>query len=254
MDSILKIFNFNASRISSLQRVRAIKSVFEAFDADIISIQEIDIKSSVLIFAASYHVFVNLEDEAKDSIGIVTLVRKTIRVKEFNIGANGRVIGLIVGNFQHWNVYPKSGTNNKVWREKFFRETLFDYLSVWSNRSRYCLLAGDFNCTNRMIDSVNNQNGHYQPGLVFLMEEFNLKDDFIKISNGQVEYSRVSHNSSTRIDFVLSNTTDLCLSLEYKNIQGLDHKAIFSEFSLSIDFNEELRRNKNLTALFSQSL
>ena len=239
-NSILKIFNFNASRISSLQRVRAIKSVFEAFDADIISIQEIDIKSSVIIFAASYHVFVNLENEAKDSIGIVTLVRKTIRVKEFNIGANGRVIGLIVGNFQHWNVYPRSGTNNKVWREKFFRETLFDYLSVWSNRSRYCLLAGDFNCTNRMIDSVNNQNGHYQPGLVFLMEEFNLKDDFIKISNGQVEYSRVSHKSSTRIDFVLSNTTDLCLSLEYKNIQGLDHKAIFSEFSLSIDFNEEL--------------
>ena len=46
-NSILKIFNFNASRISSLQRVRAIKSVFEAFDEDIISIQEIDIKSFI---------------------------------------------------------------------------------------------------------------------------------------------------------------------------------------------------------------
>ena len=81
MDS-LKIFNFNASRISSLQRIRAIKSIFEAFNADVISIQEIDIKSSVIVFGASYHVFVNLENEAKDSIGIVTLVRKTIRVKE----------------------------------------------------------------------------------------------------------------------------------------------------------------------------
>ena len=86
---ILKIFNFNASRISSLQRIRSIKSVFEAFDADIISIQEIDIKSAVMIFSQSYHVFVNLENEAKDSIGIVSLVRKTIRVKEFIIGGNG---------------------------------------------------------------------------------------------------------------------------------------------------------------------
>ena len=109
MDS-LKIFNFNASRISSLQRIRAIKSIFEAFNADVISIQEIDIKSSVIVFGASYHVFVNLENEAKDSIGIVTLVRKTIRVKEINIGGNGRVIGLLVENFQHWNVYPRSGT------------------------------------------------------------------------------------------------------------------------------------------------
>lgn len=220
---ILKIFNFNASRISSLQRIRSIKSVFEAFDADIISIQEIDIKSAVMIFSQSYHVFVNLENEAKDSIGIVSLVRKTIRVKEFIIGGNGRVIGLIIGNFQHWNVYPKSGTNNKLWREKFFRETLFDYLSIWASKSKYCMVAGDFNSTNRLIDSANNQNVHYQPGLVFLMEEFNLKDDFVNLSGGRVEYSRISHNSSTRIDFVVSNTGNLCLSLEYKSIHGLDH-------------------------------
>ena len=256
MDS-LKIFNFNASRISSLQRIRAIKSIFEAFNADVISIQEIDIKSSVIVFGASYHVFVNLENEAKDSIGIVTLVRKTIKVKEINIGGNGRVIGLLVGNFQHWNVYPRSGTNNKVWREKFFRETLFDYLSVWSNKSRYCLVAGDFNCTNRMIDAAHNQNLHYQTGLVYLMEEFNLKDEFVSISRGQVEYSRVTPKSSTRIDFVLSNTSGLCLSLEYKNIHGLDHKAIFSEFSLSTDSNEGLgvpKERKFDSFIFPKSL
>ena len=72
------------------------------------------------------------------------------------------------------------------------------------------------------------------------MEEFHLKDDFVCISKGQVEYSRVSKKSKTRIDFVLSNTNGLCLSLEYKNIQGLDHKAIFSEYSLSTDSYERL--------------
>ena len=43
----LKIFNFNGSRISGVQRVQYMKAVFEAFDADIISIQEINIKTAV---------------------------------------------------------------------------------------------------------------------------------------------------------------------------------------------------------------
>ena len=232
---ILKIFNFNGSRISSIQRIRSVKAVFEAYDADIISIQEIDIKSSVLVFSNAYHVLVNIEDEAKDSIGIVTLIKRTLKVKDFIIGGSGRVIGLHVGNFQHWNVYPRSGTNNKAWREKFFRETLFDYLSLWSNRTKYTLIAGDYNCTNRLIDSVNNQNIHYQPGLVYFMDEFRLQDDFVNLHSGRVEFSRIAHNSSTRIDFVLSNTSDLCLSLEYKNVQGLDHKVIYAEYSLNAE-------------------
>ena len=92
---ILKIFNFNGSRISSIQRIRSV-AVFEAYDADIISIQEIDIKSSVLVFSNAYHVLVNIEDEAKDSIGIVTLIKRTLKVKDFLIGGSGRVIGLHV--------------------------------------------------------------------------------------------------------------------------------------------------------------
>ena len=232
---ILKFFNFNGSRMSSLQRIRSMKAVFEALDSDIISIQEIDIKSSVLVFSNAYHVFVNLDNEAKDAIGIVTLVKRSLKIKDFIIGGSGRIIGLHIGNFQHWNVYPKSGTNNKVWRETFFRETLFDYLSLWSNRTKYTLIAGDHNCTNRLIDSANNQNIHYQPALVYLMEEFKLQDDFVNLHGGRVEFSRISHNSSTRIDFILSNTSDSCLSLEYKNVQGLDHKVIYAEYSLTAD-------------------
>ena len=232
---ILKFFNFNGSRMSSLQRIRSMKAVFEALDSDIISIQEIDIKNSVLVFSNAYHVLVNLDNEAKDAIGIVTLVKRTFKIKDFIIGGGGRFIGLHIGNFQHWNVYPKSGTNNKVWRETFFRETLFDYLSLWSNRTKYTLIAGDHNCTNRLIDSANNQNIHYQPGLVYLMDEFKLQDDFVSLHGGRVEFSRISHNSSTRIDFVLSNTKDLCLSMEYKKVQGLDHKVIYAEYSLIAD-------------------
>ena len=67
------------------------------------------------------------------------------------------------------------------------------------------------------------------------MDEFKLQDDFVSLHGGRVEFSRISHNSSTRIDFVLSNTKDLCLSMEYKNVQGLDHKVIYAEYSLIAD-------------------
>ena len=86
---ILKFFNFNGSRMSSLQRIRSMKAVFEALDSDIISIQEIDIKSSVLVFSNAYHVFVNLDNEAKDAIGIVTLVKRSLKIKDFIIGGSG---------------------------------------------------------------------------------------------------------------------------------------------------------------------
>ena len=231
--SSFKVFNFNASRITSLRRIRSVQSIFESLDPDLISIQEIDLKGSVSIFSSKYHVFVNIEDSS-NGIGIVTLVKKKFIVDDFVVGGGGRFIGVKLGDLQFWNVYPRSGTNNKTVREKFLRETLLDHLSLWCGRTRYSLIGGDFNCTNRLIDSVNHQQVHYSPGLVYLMSELNLKDDFVRLHGNIVEYSRVSGRSSTRIDFIISNTGEACQNFEYKTLQGFDHKAIYAEYSLSV--------------------
>lgn len=232
--SHLKVFNFNASRISSLRRMRSVQSIFESFDSDIISIQEIDINGAITIFSSKYHVFVNPGDNSSDGIGIVTLVRKKFIVEDFVVGGQGRILGVRLGDLQFWNVYPKSGTNNKSVREKFLRETLLDHLSLWSGRTRFTLIGGDFNCTNRLIDSLNHQQVHYSPGLVYLMSELNLKDDFVRLHNNRVEFSRVSGGSSTRIDFIISNAADTCQVFEYKVLGGFDHKAVYAEYSISV--------------------
>mgnify|MGYP001467650847 FL=1 len=232
--SNLKVFNFNASRISSLRRMRSVQSIFESFDSDIISIQEIDINGAITIFSSKYHVFVNPGENSSDGIGIVTLVRKRFIVEDFVVGGQGRILGVRLGDLQIWNVYPKSGTNNKSIREKFLRETLLDHLSLWSGRTRFTLIGGDFNCTNRLIDSLNHQQVHYSPGLVYLMSELNLKDDFVSLHNNRVEFSRVSGGSSTRIDFIISNAADTCQVFEYKVLGGFDHKAVYAEYSISL--------------------
>ena len=215
-------------------RIRSVQSIFESFDSDIISIQEIDIKGSVSIFSSKYHVFVNIGDNSSDGIGIVTLVKKRYIVDDFVVGGQGRIIGVKVGDTQLWNVYPKSGTNNKSHREKFLRETLMDHLSLWVGKTRFTLIGGDWNCTNRLIDSLNHQQSHYSPGLVYLMAEQNLKDDFVNLHGNSVEFSRISGGSSTRIDFILSNAGDACQTFEYKALNGFDHKAIYAEYSITV--------------------
>ena len=102
--SSLKIFNFNASRISSLRRIRSVQSIFESFEPDIISIQEIDIKGSVDVFSNKYQVYVNIGDNSSDGIGIVTLVRKKLIVEDFVVGGQGRILGVRLGDLQFWNV------------------------------------------------------------------------------------------------------------------------------------------------------
>ena len=49
--------------------------------------------------------------EAKDAVGIVTLIKKGITILDSIIGKGGRIIGIKVKNIQIWNVYPKSGSN-----------------------------------------------------------------------------------------------------------------------------------------------
>ena len=232
--SCIKVFNFNASRISSLRRIRSVQAMFEALNPDLISIQEIAIKGSVDIFSSKYHVFVNIGENSSDGIGMVTLVRRHLIVDDFIVGGHGRMIGIKLGDLQYWNVYLPSGTNHKSVREKFLKETLLDHLSLWSGRTRYSIIGGDWNCTNRLMDSLNHQQVHYSPGLVYLMSELHLKDDFVGLHGNVVEFLRVTGGSSTRIDFLISNTGETCQSFEYKVLQGFDHKAIVAEYSISV--------------------
>ena len=237
--SSFNVFNFNAYRTGNLGKIEQFERFFDFYSPSFVFIQEINITSALKVFSRSYQVFVNLESDTKDGIGIVSLVKKGIYISDCIIGKNGRIIGLKISNSQFWNVYPQSGSGFKKSRETFFRETLCNLMMNWKDQSKYIFQLGDHNCIHRELDSLHNGKQHLQPALVKHMQIHGLKDDFLNVHGDEtVMFSRITNTSKTRIDYALSNTKD-CSYFQYLDMTGLDHRAIFVKYDIPLIISKE---------------
>ena len=234
MDQKVNFLNFNAYRSVEIKRLTQFLEIIKSFKSSIITIQEIHVGNALKVFQHDYRVIVNVEQNSRDLIGICTLIKKDLQVKDILLGGNGRIIGVLFNSVKVFNLYPKSGTQNRNLREVFFRQELPHLLKFWDNFKVDSIFCGDFNCIYRKQDSVNNPDAHFQPGLVKFMKSYDLSDDFISV-HGEVTdvYSRVTSRSKTRIDLILSNT-NRCLSCEYVSFPFLDHKMIRSEYAIPL--------------------
>ena len=239
-ESSLNIFNFNASRCSNLFKIESFLGFFGEYDPLCICIQEINVKSALKVFSQKYQVFINIENGAKDGVGIVTLIKKGLKILDSIIGLNGRIIGIKLCNMQIWNVYPKSGTGFKNEREIFFREQLTELMIQWKDSTQYIFQTGDHNCTHRYVDSLYNGGQHLQAGLVKHLQIHGLSDDFLNVhGNEAIMYSRITNTSKTRIDYLFSNSK-ACIYFQYVDmLAGLDHKAIVARYDIPVYSDKE---------------
>ena len=85
-------------------------------------IQEISISGALQIFSPHFQVYANMESRAlsTDGVGMVTIIRRDIKVLESIIGSEGRILGIKIMNVQLWHIYPISGSGFKKEREIFF--------------------------------------------------------------------------------------------------------------------------------------
>ena len=227
------ILNFNASRTSSLIKIRNFLNFINQYDPIFVAIQEINITSAIKIFSEKFQVLVNIEEGSKDGIGIVSLIKKDIHIVDTIVGVNGRIIAIKIKDAQFWNIYPQSGTNFKNRREVFFREELTAYMMNWKDNTRYIFQLGDHNCVHRALDSLHNSSQHIQPALIKHMQIHGLKDDFLSVHGNEVKmYSRITSISSTRIDYILSNS-NACSYFQYIDmLAGLDHKVAIAKYEI----------------------
>ena len=114
------LININAYRCGNIRKLEDMCNFLMGYDPFMVCIQEINLTAALRVFDRKFQVFVNIEDGVKDGVGIVSLVKLGIKVRDIIIGLNGRIIGLLIDNSQFWNVYPKSGTHFKQERETFF--------------------------------------------------------------------------------------------------------------------------------------
>ena len=232
--------NINAFRCHIREKIRDISNFLEGYDPLIVCIQEIDINSALQVFDGKFQVFCNIEKDANDGVGIVSLVRRDIVVRDMIIGINGRIIGLKIGNAQIWNVYPKSGTAYKNEREKFFREDLTELFTQWKDQSKYIFQIGDHNFTHRIEDSLYNGAQHLQKCLVSHLQLHGMSDDFLRVHGGDmIMYSRVTERSKTRIDYIFSNT-NACIYFQYVPLVGFDHRVALAQYELEMEVINEV--------------
>ena len=245
MVEYLKVYNFNAFRCRSIVKIREFYEYFELYEPTLVFIQEINVASALKVFSDRFQVYINLEQNSDDGIGIVTLVRRNVKVEDVIIGLNGRIIGVKTRLCQFWNVYPKSGSGFKNQRELFFREELSNLMMNWKDTTEFIIQAGDHNCIHRVEDSLNNPLQHLQPGLIKHIKIHGLSDDFLSVhGNDVIMFSRITAISRTRIDYVFSNTNK-CTYFQYLQMCELDHKAMFARYEILLQGEmEKIPRNK----------
>ena len=234
------IINLNAARCRSTAKVGDILRFLLDYDPIIVCIQEISIVTALKVFSGNFQVYANIESKSKDVIGIVSLVRLGLHVKDEIIGNNGRIIGLWIENLQFWNVYPKSGSAYKKERESFFRKDLKELYIQWKDCTKYIFQLGDHNCPHRSEDSLYNSSQHLQKGLISHLQVQGLSDDFLNVHGRNViMYSRITATSKTRIDYIFSNTSS-CNYFQYLPVAGLDHCAALARYDINFEIVKEV--------------
>ena len=241
--SELKVLSLNAHRIGRREKLVELKEKILEKSPHVVYIQEIVVNAAIKVFNSSFQVVINMEERAinGDGVGIVTLIKNGINISDFIVGAEGRTIGIKINNAQFWNIYPLSGTNNKSWRETYFRETLPNYMANWKDQTLFVNQGGDHNCIIRDIDSENNPRQHMQEGLIKQLQIFGLKDEYIRLHGNDrpVSFSRVTRLSKTRIDIIASNS-DKCMEFYYVDIgPGFDHKMAVAKYDLDLIVEKE---------------
>ena len=238
----LKILSLNCRRFERQEKLLNIKYFCELHSADVCCFQEAFIPNVLKVFSHDFQVYVNFDKNQQ--IGVAVLIKKQIRILDFAMCDQGRIIGIKFFNLQVWNVYAPSGSGNKKARETLFRESLPNLMSIWKDSTQHFIQAGDHNCTQRYADSENIvwQRHHVQPGLIAQMECFSLRDELFNTRGNDVQgiYSRITNISKTRIDFIMSNTK-LCTDFQYLDTDflGLDHKAALATYN--IKFEKEIK-------------
>ena len=241
----LNIVNFNAYRTKNKVKIKGFRDFFDGYDPMVICIQEINIVAAMQEFKDRYNVLVNIAQDARDGIGIITLIKRGVVIEDLILGSSGRILGVKLENIQIWNVYPKSGSAFKRDREIFFREELTELMMQWKDSTRYIFQSGDHNCIYRKEDSLHNSSQHLQPGLVNHLQVHGLSDDFTKVHGEDfIMFSRVTDISRTRIDYIFSNSNS-CLYFQYVPVIGLDHYAAVARYDLEMKIKKEVIPPRN---------
>ena len=116
---MLKILSINSRRYRLREKIQRVYEFINDQEPDVVLIQEASVAGYKQVVKDNYHVFMNVSSQARDGVGVVTLVKKNIKVYDIMMDEEGRVLRVRVNDCQIWNVYPNAGID-RAGREDLF--------------------------------------------------------------------------------------------------------------------------------------
>ena len=242
--TVLNIAQCNAQRIGTDLKINRIYTTCVIENIDIINFQEINVYR-VTDFFLHWEWKVHFNTVSGDAIGIATAFKPSLNCSSTLKHKNGRILGLLFGTLQVWNVYGHSGKPKM--RNSLYENDLPQLLMQWQGRgvtsndnlsSHTSVWCWDSNGVTRKIDVSKQGSGKISPSIAKTAETFGMRDIY-EIKNGNkvpVDYTRRQLNlEGSRIDQIWINNSLLkCWSnLQHiPNPKGSDQDLVSVEISI----------------------
>ena len=193
-------------------------------ELDIVFLQEVENEQLTL---PGYNVVCNVDHTKR---GTAIALKQHIKFSHVEKSLDGRLLALRVHNTTLCNVYAPSGSALRAMRERFYNNTVAYYLR---HRTDHIIFGGDFNCVIRPCDAT----GHNtSPALLATVQQLRLCDVWQNLRPREIEYTYVTHNSSSRLDrlYVSAGLREQLRSAATHVCCFSDHKAVTARICLPI--------------------
>lgn len=218
MTFVLTFLSLNLNGITTVHKWATAESFFKTNDADVIFLQEVCCEHPHLTYP--YNVYINVGSNQR---GTAILTRPGLELTDVECHPDGRIIAGKLRDVLLVNVYAPSGTQNRVSRNEFYRNTVLYYLR---NGRDNIILGGDHNCVLSTIQSSG------KPTICWPMQQLvtslHLVDVVDVLNINHTHYTYVGGVSSSRLDrfYVSTSATSCVRSYSIVPVSFSNHHAV----------------------------
>ena len=218
------IGTININTITNQTKRNALRTFIRTMKLDIIFLQEVENEN---LSIPGYNVVSNVDHARR---GTAIALKERIKFSHIEKSLDGRLVALRVNNTTLCNVYAPSGTVFRAQRERLFNSTIAYYLR---HRTEHTILGGDFNCVIRLCDSTGSNPSR---ALQATVQQLRLHDVWQQLHPRQMEYTYITHNSSSRLDrlYVSEGLRDQLRTTAAHVCCFTDHKAVTARICLPL--------------------
>lgn len=206
----------NICGISNAKKIKILEKFLRTNDIDIAFLQEV-VCEEVGSFS-SYNAYNNVGSAGR---GCCILTRHGLELQDVEKEPGGRIVKGVLNGVTVLNLYAPSGTHNRAARATFFTEDVPYFLRQAKDNF---IMAGDFNCILRAIDSTGAT--PFCGPLQNLIDALNLKDVVERLGITRPHYTYVSTVASSRIDRIYITTGMAVQDYDVIPVTFSDHHGV----------------------------